>query len=132
MSQKNVEVVRRVLAAWSHHHERSVLDLLDPQVVFDATRRKVNPMTYVGIEGLGTLLADRDEVWDEFRTVPDEFIDAGSQIVVVGRWVGRGKGSGVEVQQPTVHVFSLRDAKIERVEIFGTRSEALEAVGLRE
>jgi hypothetical protein len=60
-----------------------------------------------------------------------KFIDAGSQIVVVGRWVGRGKGSGVEVQQPTVHVFGLRDAKIERVEIFGTRSEALEAVGLR-
>ena len=133
MSQENVEVVRRVLAAWSRYQERSVLGLLDPKVVFDATRRHVNPKTYIGIEGLRVMLADRDEVWDEFRTEPHEFIDAGNRIVVVGHWVGRGKGSGVEVQQPTVHVFTLRKGRVVRWEFGHTnRREALEAVGLSE
>ena len=102
-------------------------------MVFDGTRRKVNPKTYIGLEGLRVMLADRDEVWDEFRTEPQEFIDAGNRIVVVGRWVGKGKGSGLEVQQPTVHVFTLRNGRVVRWEFGHTnRREALAAVGLSE
>ena len=59
MSQENVEVVQSVLAAFSRYEERSVLGLLDPEVVFDATRRKVNPRVYIGMEGLRQILADR-------------------------------------------------------------------------
>ena len=74
-----------------------------------------------------------DEVWEVFRTEPREFIDAGDRVVVTGLWVGKGKGSGVEVQQPTVHVFTLRDGRVVRWELGHTnRSQALEAVGLRE
>jgi uncharacterized protein len=133
MSQENVEVVRSVLAAWSTHREQSALGLLDPEIVFDATRRKVNPKIYVGMEGLRVMLADRDEVWDEFHTEPNEFIDAGDRIVVVGRWIGKGKGSGIEVEQPTAHVFTLSNGRVVRWE-FGhsDRREALEAVGLSE
>ena len=133
MSQENVEVVQSVLAAFSRYEERSVLGLLDPEVVFDATRRKVNPRVYIGMEGLRQILADRDEVWEVFRTEPREFIDAGDRVVVTGLWVGKGKGSGVEVQQPTVHVFTLHDGRVVRWELGHTnRSQALEAVGLRE
>jgi ketosteroid isomerase-like protein len=133
MSQQNVDVVRGVLAAWSAHRERSVLRLLDPEIVFDATRRKVNPKTYVGMEGLRVMLADRDEVWDEFHTEPDEFIDAGDRIVVVGRWIGKGKGSGIEVEQHTAHVFTLSNGRVVRWELgHADRGQALEAVGLSE
>jgi uncharacterized protein len=133
MSQQNVEIVRGVLAAWSRYEEQSVLGLLDPNVVFDATRRKVNPKIYVEMEGLRLMLADRDEVWDVFRTEPHEFIDAGDRVVVTGWWVGKGMGSGVEVQQPTVHVFTLRNGRVVRWELGHTsRREAFEAVGLRE
>jgi uncharacterized protein len=133
MSQENVEVVQSVLAAWGRHDEGSVLPLLDPEVVFDATRRKINPKTYVGMEGLRVMLADRDEVWEGFRTEPEEFIDAGDRVVVVGRWVAKGKGSGLEVQQATAHVLALRDGRVVRWEFgYSDRAEALEAVGLRE
>jgi hypothetical protein len=40
--------------------------------------------------------------------------------------------SGVPVERGAVHVYSFRGARIERVEIFGSRTEALDAVGLRE
>ena len=132
MSQENVEIVFRVIDAWNCDEQERVIRFLDPEVVFDATRRVINPMTYIGMQGMRLMLADRDEVWEEFRTELDEFVDAGDRVVVIGRWVGRGKGSGVEVQQPTAHVFTLRSRRIVRVEIFGTRAEALEAAGLRE
>ena len=133
MSQENVEIVRTVLAAWNRNEQERVLSLLDPEIVFDATRRAVNPNTYLGMEGMRLMLADRDEVWEEFRTEPGEFVDVGNRVVVIGDWVGKGKGSGVEVQQPTAHVFTLHDGRISRWELgYTERREALQAAGLRE
>ena len=101
MSQENVEVVRRLIEAWNRNELDRVVRLervvpfLDPGVIFDATRRIINPKTYAGIEGIGAMLAERDEVWGEFRMEPDEFVDAGDRVVAVGRWVGKGSGSRV-------------------------------------
>jgi ketosteroid isomerase-like protein len=131
MTQENVEIVRTVLGAWNRDEQERILDLLDPEIVFDASRRKVNPRTYVGIEGMRLMLADRDEVWDEFRTEPREFVAAGERVVVIGDWIGKGKGSGIEVRQPTAHVFTLDAGRIVRWELgYSDRGTALEAAGV--
>lgn len=133
MSQQNVEIVRRVIDAWNRDEQETVIRFLDPDVVFDATRRLINPRTYTGMEGMRAMLADRDEVWEEFRTEPDEFVDAGDRVVVIGRWAGKGKGSGIEVQQPVAHVFTLRGGRVVRWELgYTDRGKALEAAGLRD
>jgi ketosteroid isomerase-like protein len=139
MSQENVEVVRRVIEAWNRNEQARVVPLervvpfLDPGVILDATRRIINPKTYTGIEGIRAMLAERDEVWGEFRIEPDEFVDAGDRVVVIGRWVGRGRGSGVEVNQPIADVFTLHGGRVVRCQIgYSNRAEALEAVGLSE
>jgi ketosteroid isomerase-like protein len=133
VSQENVEVMRRVIEAWNRNEEESVMPLFDPDVIVDATRRLVNPKTYAGIEGVRAMLADRDEVWEEFRFEPDEFLDAGDRVLVIGRWVGQGRGSGVEVVQPIAHIFTLRDGRIVRSELgYSDRGTALKAAGLSE
>jgi ketosteroid isomerase-like protein len=132
MSQENVEIVRTVLGAWNRDEQGRILHFLDPEIVFDATRREVNPCSYVGLEGMRLMLADRDEVWDEFRTAPREFIDAGDRVVVIGDWVGKGKGSGIEVRQPTAHLFIVDAGRIVRWELGYSDAEALEAAGLSE
>src|SRR5262245_51095231 len=132
MSRENVGVVRSVLAAWGRYEESSVLPLLDPKVVFDATRRRVNPKTYVGMEGLRRMLADRDEVGEEFRTEPDEFLDAGDRVVVIGRWGGNGEGSVAGGQEPTARLFSIRDGAVLRLEFGRQREGGLKAAGLSE
>jgi uncharacterized protein len=131
MSQQNAEVVRRVIEAWNRNEQERVIRFLDPDVIFDATRRVINPKTYAGIEGMRAMLADRDDVWEEFRLDPDEFVDAGDRVVVIGLWVGKGKGSGVEVKQPIAHVFTLRNGRVVRCELgYLDRGEALEVAGL--
>ena len=60
---------------------------------------------------------------------PDDFLEiGGDHVVVLTRYVGRGRGSGIEIQQEGAHVFGLRDGKVIRLEIFASRARALEYV----
>jgi ketosteroid isomerase-like protein len=49
---------------------------------------------------------------------------------VLTRYRGRGKGSGVPVDNEGAHVWALRDGKVVRLEIFADRADALAAAGL--
>jgi ketosteroid isomerase-like protein len=65
------------------------------------------------------------------HTEQNEFIDAGDRVVVIGRLVGKGKGSGVEVGQPNATVLTFRDGLLIRSETgYTDRREALKAAGL--
>jgi uncharacterized protein len=139
MSQENVEIVRRLIDAWNRNEQERdvplerVVPFLDPGVIFDATRRIINPKTYVGIEGIRAMLAERDEVWEEFRMEPDELVDAGHRVVAIGSWVSKGRASGVEVNQPIADVFTLHGGRVVRCEVgYSDRAEALRAAGLPE
>ena len=79
-------------------------------------------------------LAKVNEAFDDYRMVPEEFIDAGDdQVLVFSREGGRGKGSGAPVQtNPTAHLWTLRDGKAIRMQSYWERDEALEAAGLGE
>ena len=46
--------------------------------------------------------------------------------------MGRGKGSGVEVEADFAFVFTIRQGKLLRWQMFTSREEALEAAGLPE
>jgi ketosteroid isomerase-like protein len=60
---------------------------------------------------------DRDW-WSEFTAVPDEFLDAGDEVVVLGRYRGTAKQTGKRLDVPFVHVWSLRDRKAWRFRQF--------------
>jgi ketosteroid isomerase-like protein len=70
------------------------------------------------------------ESWDEYRMTPVEFIDAGDQVLVIYRAAGRGKSSGIEVESRQAHLWTIRNGKALRLEVFSRPEEALEAAGL--
>ena len=72
------------------------------------------------------------ESWEEYRLIPEEFIEVGDRVVVVHRAVGRGKGSGIDVETRAAHVWTIREGKVVRLEIFRAPADALEAAGLKE
>jgi uncharacterized protein len=129
MSRANVEVVRQVFAAIAAGDRERALSFADSAMVVDATRRVFNPLTYHGLDGLRQMLADMDEVWAALRPEAREFLDAGDRVVVTGRMAGKGKGSGVEVEGDFAGVWTVRDGRLVRWEIFTDRAQALEAVG---
>jgi ketosteroid isomerase-like protein len=129
MSQENVELVRSLYEGGGDRGR--LLALAHPDIVVDASRRVFNPTTHVGTDGLRRMFAEADEVWEEFRVEPLEFIDAGDRVVVMVRTVGKGKGSGAEARQHSAQIWVLRDSLVVRWEVgYADRHEALEAAGL--
>ena len=70
------------------------------------------------------------DAWDDWAIENQEYIDAGDRVVVVAHIWARGKGSGTPVQQQHGIVLTLREGKVVRLDYFGSKAEALEAVGL--
>ena len=70
------------------------------------------------------------EVFEGFRIVPVEFIDAGERVVVVSRIHGRARATGIEFEQPYVQVWEFRGGEPVSVADYRDRGQALEAVGL--
>ena len=70
----------------------------------------------------------------DFRIEIEEIIDAGEKVIVLGGVRGRGAESGVDVQTSSFpQVWTFGDAgRPLRVEMYQSRAEALEAVGLSE
>jgi ketosteroid isomerase-like protein len=131
MSQENVEIVRQ---GYEHFNRTGEVDYsnLDPEVVYDVSRRTFDPMVYHGHEGVREFVALIRGQWASMRLEPKKFVDAEDKVVVAVRLVGVGKESGAETTANAAHVWTFRDGKIIRQTVFQTMAEALEAAGLRE
>jgi uncharacterized protein len=131
MSRENVEIVRRGYELYNQTGEADY-SFLDPEVVYDVSRRTFDPAMYHGHEGVRAFLSLIAEQWRTMRIEPQDYVVAGDNVVVSVRLVGLGKESGVETTAHAAHVWTLRDGKIIRQTVFQTMAEALEAVGLAE
>src|ERR1700758_1779858 len=108
-------------------------DLLASDVEIDMSRRVFNPAVYRGIAGLRRLNDEIRDVWEEWRVVPEQFIDAGDRVVVLETIHARGRGSGLKLEtRPSATIWTVRDGRVVRVEIGLNRDEALKAVGLED
>jgi ketosteroid isomerase-like protein len=125
VSQENVEIVRRFL---------DVVDV--DEALTDAAPDIVwNPIEELPTQGHDAVRASTAHwkaEWDEYKVMPEEFVDMGDRVVVTVRLRGRGRGSGVEIDALFYDVYTLRDGKIVRMDQFTERAEAFEAVGLSE
>ena len=132
MSQENVEIVRRAYEVFNPREFSRVPDFIAPDIVVDLSRNVFNPATFRGYEGVEQVVNAVDDAWDNFRFEPEELIDAGDRVVAVVKLSGKVKGSGVPVDQRDIHVMTIRDGKVTRIEVHRDRAEALEAIGLSE
>ena len=70
--------------------------------------------------------------WGEFRYVPDELVDLGERVLILGRLEGSGAGSGALVDSEWAVLFTIPTGQIVRERVFFDREEAIEAAGLSE
>ena len=134
MSQENVEIVKALNQAFNRRDWNRLTELLDPDVELHGTIGGLEEDLVVrGLDGIRRRFEIEDnEIWDEHRFEPQEFIDAGDQVVVFQREYQRGKSSGVELGIDTASILHLRDGRIVRMQGYMDRAAALEAAGLRE
>jgi uncharacterized protein len=129
VSQENVEVVRAAWEAFTRRDNEAVFGLYDPEVeIHDVFYDRI----YRGLDGVREYFREWVSTFDALGSQVDEWFDAGDDVVAVLRSRGRGKRSGVPVEQRQSHVWTLRDGKLWRLRIYASKDEALKAVGLEE
>jgi ketosteroid isomerase-like protein len=130
MSQENVDKAREFIAAYNRRDFDSAVKDFDPEIEW------VMPARQRSDSGRGPAAALRffheiDEAMEELWLEPREFIDAGDRVATRLRHHGRGKGSGLEIDEELYHqVATFRDGRIVRMEYFAEWDEALAAAGL--
>jgi ketosteroid isomerase-like protein len=123
MSKENVEVIRSIYARWEAGE--SARELIDPDMEY------VNPPYAVESgtkRGRGTLSAIR-EIYPDFRFEPEQYREAGDEVVVIGMATGTA-ASGVRAQWRQGYVWTVREGLAVRFRWFSDPAEALAAVGL--
>ena len=131
MSEENVEVVRRMYEAFHAGDTDAALACFAPDVVADFSRRADGRLG----EGRDYLIQDVRSwmgAWEEWREEIDDIRDLGSQVYVAATQRGRGKGSGVEVEQSYAFLCEVEGDSITRITYYPQGTEALEAAGLSE
>jgi ketosteroid isomerase-like protein len=133
MSQENVDLARLGYEALAGGDVERVLELIDPDVSVEVhTGRPDLPETLHGHAGFLENLRGLMDVFEDIEIEPEEFIDLGEHLVVPIYTAGHGRASGIKVENRVVHIWTIRDGKATRFRVFGTRREALEALGLTE
>jgi uncharacterized protein len=135
MPQPNLDLVRRAYEAWNRGDLDAAFEFLDPDAEVSVPPEFPEAGTFRGRDEMRRWIGDELlPVLEDIRAEPQQFFDAGDRIVVFVRYFGRGKATGIDVRGAVVdaHVLTMRDGRIQKLEMYpGTRA-ALEAVGLPE
>lgn len=116
----SVEAVRRSYEAFARGDMDAVVADMHPEIVWEQAQGLPHGGTYRGLDEVRRAIFDplHDEWWDEFSADPDELLDAGADVVVLGRYRGRAQGTGKLLDVPFVHVWTFENGRATRFRQF--------------
>jgi ketosteroid isomerase-like protein len=138
MSEENVKMIRRGVAAWNEGHIERVLGLFHPELEFRPEQTDegqpifpgLDPL-YAGPDGFRKFWRDWNAIFEEIsqeieRTAADQ-----DHVVILAHFHGVVRG-GVHADRRIATAFTLRDGLVWRISSFPRWEDALEAAGLSE
>ena len=108
----NLTKVQNVYEAFAKNDIFGVLGFLSSDVQWTEAEGFPYGGTYHGPKGVleGVFMRLGSE-WNGFAAVPDEFIEGGDTIVVLGKYSGTYKATGKSFQAPFAHVWKVSEGK---------------------
>ena len=134
MSADDVQTIRRMYEAWIAGDEEAVYAVLDDEILLNPDPEAfwvgVNE-EYRGHDGVRRYMTAVYEAFEDYRPEVEEIRDSGEgRVLTLAIEHGRGRGSGAEVEaRRTAHLWTMRDGRAVRLDLFLDRERALEAVG---
>jgi ketosteroid isomerase-like protein len=109
----NVEIVKRSYEAFARDDMEGVLGDMHPEIEWHQAQGLPHGGYYRGLAEVKRNIFDPldEEWWEGFTADPEEFLDAGANVVVVGRYRGVGKTSRKQLDVPFVHIWTLEGDK---------------------
>jgi ketosteroid isomerase-like protein len=106
---------------------QALLPLLAPQIEVSQTTLLPWGGTYQGYQGMMSFAARLLEHVDS-QVEPEEFVEAGDNVVALGYTKGRVKANGKEFNVRIAHVWTLKDGRAVKFEAYIDTPEMLEAL----
>lgn len=134
MSQENVDILRDHYAAANERDFPRAMSYYAEDVVLVARPDAfLESGTFSGREAVGRWFGNWFATFEPgYHFEIEEARDLGDAVLLVASHRGRGRTSGAEVHGRNGYLYTFRDGKIIRVELYPGRAEALDAVGLTE
>jgi ketosteroid isomerase-like protein len=142
VSQENVELVRRWyaslpdLAGADPADDEATLDRLFGDYLHEGYEARL-PADYPegehifrGRQGLIRYVAMLRDTFSEWRFEAERILDAGDQVVVFQRVIGKGKTGEVPFEMTGTAVLTVLDGRLRSSEVYRDRSQALKDAGL--
>jgi ketosteroid isomerase-like protein len=132
MSKENVALVRSIYDAFAAGDVAAVVGAMSPDMVWNEAENfpyaDGNP--YRGPDAiLGGVFARLGSEWDGFAAVPEEYLDAGDTVVVLGRYRGTCRATGLGMDAQLAHVWRVADGKAERFQQYTDTLQAARVTG---
>jgi ketosteroid isomerase-like protein len=131
MSEENVEIIRGMFEAWNRRDFPTAQAVWAPEIEIEMSVEGIIDGTYRGYDGLAEVM----RFWGafaEFRSDIREAQPVSDKVFITAHHFGRGKSSGIDVDMENWQVFTLRDGRIVKYEVYADRQKALKAAGLSE
>ncbi len=126
MSQQNLEIVERAVAAVNEHDLDAYLACCTDDVELTTPLDGIAGV-YKGAEGIGRLFAD---ISSDFTIEIEHLSPVGaSRVLAFMRVTAIGRTSGIPTAIDTGNVYDVAGGRIRRIRIFVDRDEALKAAG---
>ena len=144
MSQENVEIVRRAFEIFNRYRESDLsrdardaafaafAELATPDFQYVEPPEWPGAGIYEGLDQYRLVLEGFFEALSEMTAEIEETFEVNDRVVAFVRWRARGTSSGAELEMRPGQLFTFRDGKIARQEVYLDRDDALEAAGLSE
>lgn len=113
----NLKAVQGVYDAFAKGDIPAVLAVLSPDV--DWTEAEGFPYggTYIGPNAvLNGVFMRLGTEWEGFAAIPDEFIDGGDTIVVLGKYSGKYRSTSKSFQAKFAHVWKMQNGRAVKFE----------------
>ncbi len=133
MSEKNIDVVRSIYAAWERG-DFTMGEQFDPELEFVAADGAETGTA--GLQETAEGVRDFLSRWEDFRLHADEYREVDdTRVLVLDHRSGRAKVSGLDLMQMRTEgarLFDIRDGTVTKLVVYLDRHSALADLGLAE
>ena len=132
VAEENVELVRRLMLAYQQADLQTVLAMVDSACrVYPRSEEPGVKEVYTGHDGLFEYMGNWLGQWDDYEAEPISFEEAaGDRVMVVMAERGHLKRSGITVDEPFTHSFTVNGNKVSEWRMYDSEQQAREMLGL--
>ena len=132
MSEENVEFVRRFYAAWNERGPESIEQFWAEDAEFHDPPSFPDSRVVRGRDAIAAYQTDQVRILGDMKFALVDVRERGQTVVIRIELTIHGPASGIDVPGEIAQVFEVVDGSVQRLRVFMTWEEALEAAGLSE